>query len=47
MAWPWSFSPLPQPPVFAPGEDANGRFAELITIRPDAKTKNQAGHVAN
>jgi hypothetical protein len=29
---------LPQPPVLAPGEGANGRFAEWIAIRPDAKT---------
>jgi uncharacterized RmlC-like cupin family protein len=26
---------------------ADGRFAEVITIRPGAKTGIQAGHVAN
>src|SRR5664279_5660639 len=39
MLWPWSFLPC----GVAPMQGTSGPSAELITIRPDAKTRNRSG----
>jgi hypothetical protein len=44
MVWPWSLSPLPQQPDFAPVKDAKGRFSNTIAIK--ARRENRKPKLA-
>jgi hypothetical protein len=44
MVWPWSLSPLPPQPDFAPVKGAWGRFSETITIK--ARRENRKPKLA-
>jgi hypothetical protein len=44
MVWPWSLSPLPPQPYFAPVKGAKGRSSETITIK--ARRENRKPKLA-